>query len=383
MDKTVLKRLSIGLAALAVVFLLGACSAKSSNRVTVTTAVSARGTVVKSVNLSGILAPDQTVNIFSELGGYATRVTAAVGDPVKAGSLLVQIDDRQLEAQLEVARAAVQAVDDQAAQAKIGIQTAKANLDLAQKSYARIDSLFKSQAVPRNQMDDARNKLDLAQSAYENAQKQYQQLTGSSLAQAKARVDLIQVQISNSIIRSPLSGVVTNRNVNPGEMVSMAAPVMTISDTFTLKLQGTVAQAEVPLMHMGQKVTVTVDGMPDVTFSGSIIQIGPVAASTGQYFPVVVSLKNDGRLLAGMTAMASFKLTGPERVLLPLSAVKAEGGENFVFEVRNGTVRRVAVELGLANSTQVSIVRGLDAGVTVATSNLGTLQDGMAVTVGN
>jgi len=277
----------------------------------------------------------------------------------------------------------VQSVQDHAAQAKLGIDTAKANLDLAQKSYDRTAALFKTQAVSKNQMDDVQNKLDLAKSAYENAQAQYDLLVGSGLAQARAQVDLIEVQLSNSFVDSPLSGVVTNRNVNPGEMVAMSAPVMTVADTSILKLQGTVSQDVIPLLTLGQVIQVIVDGMPNVDFSGKVTQIGPVAASTGQYFPVIVSVKNNGSLLAGMTAMASFSVTGPQSVVVPSDAVQRDGRDFYVYVVKNGKVVRTRVIVGLQDATKTAVANGIAAGDAVATSNIGLLQNGMAVTVVN
>jgi RND family efflux transporter MFP subunit len=375
--------LFLGAAVAASALLLAACSSRNSSDITVTTAQAVAGQVVKSVSFSGVFAPDQTVNVFSEMGGHALKVTAGVGDMVTAGQLLVQIDTRQLQAQLAEAKAAVQSVQDHAAQAKLGIDTARANLDLAQKSYDRTAALFKTQAVSKNQMDDVQNKLDLAKSAYENAQAQYDLLVGSSLAQAKAQVDLIEVQLSNSMVDSPLSGVVTNRNVNPGEMVAMSAPVMTVADTSTLKLQGTVSQDVIPLLSLGQVVQVIVDGIPNTDFSGKVTQIGPVAASTGQYFPVIVSVKNNGSLLAGMTAMASFSVTGPQSIVVPSDAVQRDGRDYYVYVVKNGTVARSRVIVGLQDASKTAVASGIAAGDVVATSNIGLLQNGMAVAVVN
>ncbi len=381
---SVVKLTNLALAAAVVgvsLLLLAACSGKSSNLLTVTAAKAAQGTIDKTVEFSGALAPEQTVNVFPELAGHAVKVTVNVGDRVKAGELLVQIDTRQLQAELAEANAAVRSVEDQATKAKLGIETAKANLDLARTTYDRIQALYKSQAASKNQLDDTRNKLTLAQSAYENAQQSYDLLTGSSLAQAKAHVDLINVQLSNAMVTSPLSGVVTNRNVNPGELVGMRAPVMTIADTSILKLQGTVSQDIVPLLSLGGAVKVSVDGMPAVNLEGRIAQIGPVAAATGQYFPVVVQVKNDGKLLAGMTAMASFVASGPPGIVVPSSAIQRNGQDFYVYVVRNGVVHRTKVLVGLQNSSDSLITDGLAAGDEVATSNIGLLTDGAAVTV--
>ncbi|MDK2895719.1 MAG: hypothetical protein PWQ98_1846, partial [Moorella sp. (in: firmicutes)] len=140
-------------------------------------------------------------------------------------------------------------------------------------------------------------------------------------------------------------------------------------------------QEAVPLLSTGQKVTVTLDALPGREFTGTVTRVGPVAAATGQRFPVEISLANPGELKAGMTARAVFKLAAPEGVVVPLAAVRTDNGQDYVFVVKNGTVERRPVVLGLKNEEQVMVLKGLEAGEQVAVTNVGVLQDGMAVTV--
>ena len=110
-------------------------------------------------------------------------------------------------------------------QVKSGMETARLNLEMAQRSYERTKTMLDSKVVTQSQLDDAQTKLDLAKAAYETASRQYQTVSGSGLAQAQAQVNFIKVQISNSTITSPISGIVTNRNINPGEITSMSSPL--------------------------------------------------------------------------------------------------------------------------------------------------------------
>ena len=358
---------------------LVSCGARAPAGITVATAPVAMGRLIQHVEFSGVLAPSQTATISSRISGLAKIVTVDIGSRVKAGELLVEIDTKELSAQSDVAEAALQLVRDQAAQAKTGIESAKANLDLAQKSYDRAATLITSQSITQGQFDDAQTKLDLAKTAYKNATQQYQLLSSSSLAQAQAQANLIQVQISHGVITSPIAGVVTNRNINPGEVVSANTQLMSIVDSSLLKLQGNVAQTIATLLTHGEKVKVNVEGMRNGEYEGAIIQVGPVAAATGQFFPVVVSVRNDGRLMAGMTALSSFDLQGPPTLLIPLSAITSSNGRAYAFVVSNGTAARRALHLGLESATQVEILGGLSSGEHVAISNVDTLQDGMTV----
>jgi RND family efflux transporter MFP subunit len=278
-----------------------------------------------------------------------------------------------------VAEASGATVRDQAAQAKIGIESARLNLDLAQKSYDRNKALFDSKAVTQSALDDAETKLELAKTSYDNAEHQFQTVGGSGIAQADAQVNLIKVQISNSVITSPISGTVTNRNINVGEMTSPNAPLMTIADTSNLKFQGNASQDAVVLMKVGDVVHVMVDGMGGPGYTGKVSQVGPIAAATGQYFPIAISIVNDRKLLAGMTGKAVFTLTSPEGVVIPFSALATEGGQTSVFVVSEGKVVRRPVSLGLRGASDILVLSGLAPGESVATSNLGMLQNGTEV----
>jgi HlyD family secretion protein len=371
---------ALAAAAVISIGLLG-CAPKSAPRISVKTASAHAGQIVRNVEFSGVLVPNHTVNIFAKMAGQATTVTADVGDKVRAGQLMVQIDTKELNAQLVVAEAAAEGVGDQGVQVKSGMETARLNLEMAQRSYERTKTLLDTKVVTQSQLDDAQTKLDLAKTAFDNASRQYQTITGSGLAQAKAQVNYIRVQISNSTITSPISGIVTNRNINPGEITSTSTALFTVADVATLKLQGNVSQEDVVRIKVGGKVSVVVDALSTNDYMGRVEQVGPIAAATGQYFPIVVSLKNDGRLLAGMTAKASFTWTGAQGVLIPLSAVRDnQDGHASIFVLAGGKVHARNVSLGPRNDTDVQVISGLSAPEQVAISNVSALVDGMEVT---
>lgn len=359
---------------------LMACTPKAAPRATVRTEAARMGTITRKVEFSGVLVPNRTLNIFAKLAGQATTVSGDVGSRVGQGQLLVQIDTKELNAQLKVVEAQGAGVSDQAAQAKIGVETARLNLEMAQRAYDRTKTLFDSKVVMQSQIDDAQTKLDLARSAYDNASRQLQTVSGSGVAQAEAQANFIRVQISNSTITSPISGIITNRNINPGEITSTSSPLMSIADVATLKLQGNVSQEDIVHLSVGAKVKVSVDAMPGKEYAGRIQQVGPIAAATGQYFPVVVSLANDGTLLAGMTAKASLTLSSVSGIIVPLIAVgSGEDGQSYVFVVTDGKIHRRPVTVGMKDGGTVQVLSGLAAGDVMAVSNVAALQEGMEV----
>jgi HlyD family secretion protein len=371
---------AVAVAALAASLVLAGCSGKGNAAPTAVKVAQARvGSVAREISLSGVLAPSMTVNLYPKLSGQVKEIAVDVGDSVAQGQILVRIDVKELAAQLRVAEASMSTVRDQAAQAKVGIETARLNLDMARKNFDRNQALFETKVVTQSQIDDARTKLDLAETAYDNAQRQYQTVGGSGLAQAEAQADLIRVQISNGEIASPISGRVTNRNVNPGELSSPTSPLMTIADTADLKLQGNLSQDEVLEIKVGDRVRVSVDGMAGPGYEGRVLQIGPIAAATGQYFPVAIGVKNDGRLLAGMTAKARVALSGEKGVVLPLAAIVHRDNGAVAFVVREGVARERAVVLGSHNATETIVLSGIEPGETVVASGAASLKDGSEV----
>ena len=173
----------------------------------------------------------------------------------------------------------------------------------------------------------------------------------------------------------------TNRNINQGEISSIDSPLMSIANTTDLRLQGNVSQEDVYGLKVGDSVKVSVDAIAGTEYPGRIEQVGPIAAATGQYFPVAISVKNDGNLLAGMTAKASFSLAENEGTIVPLTAIgDQKDGQAFVFVLLDGKAHKRSVLLGPRNDTHVLILSGVTAGEMVAVSNVSVLQDGIEVT---
>jgi RND family efflux transporter MFP subunit len=362
-------------------FLLASCGSGNNDALELKAAPPTLATLKRTVEVSGVLAPVNTAQVFAKLQGQASRIAVDVGSHVRAGDILVEIDAHELNAQLAASVAAVAAVKQQAAQALVGISTAQTNYDVAKRALDRINSLEDQSALSKAQIDDANSKVELTQRALEAAKLQYKTLSESGLDQANAQEDVVKSNISNSIIRSPITGVITNRNINPGELTSTTTALFSIAAIDSLKLQGTVSQDVVSLLSGGRQVLVVVDGLPGAPLDGRVTQIGPVAAASGQYFPVVVTVDKPGKALAGMTASVSLDVIAPEAPVLPLNAVKTDQGHAWVFLVQDGKAHQTEVGLGLSDGLSVEIVRGLKPDQVVALTNVSLLKDNAAVKV--
>ncbi|MCR4436096.1 MAG: efflux RND transporter periplasmic adaptor subunit [Clostridiales bacterium] len=383
MQKGLIRFFSAAMAAL-MLFASAGCSSRTtgnSSGVSVKTAVADNHKLETTLDVAGVLVPAQTVNVVSKISGQVTSLNLDVGASVKAGDILIKLDTKAMDAQMQQARAALQSAQAALKSVRNQAEQAKINLDLAQKAYERTKALADSNAASQSQLESDWSKFELARKQYEAATGSAQEQAQASVNTAQANINNIKVQLDNATITSPISGIVTNRNINPGEIASPGVTLLTIADTSTLKLKGTVAQEIMPLLKTGEEMNVFIDIYPNQVFAGKIESIGPMAVSTGEYFPIEISIKNPGNLKAGLSAHASVNLTGDQGVVVPASAVVQNNGQSYVFVIKNNTALKRTVTLGLKNDKEIEVLKGLDAGEQVAVTNISSLFDNIPVKV--
>ena len=360
-------------------FAAGCSAANSNTNVKIQVAEAKKQKIESSVEMSGVLLPTATANVASKISAQTTAVNVDAGSLVKEGDVLAKLDTASLDGQLmqvkaalEAAQAALLAVSNQA-------EIARLNLIPIQTSYDNTKSLYNAGAASKTQMDDAENKLLLYKTQYQNA-------AGAAVAQANANVNVaranvknIEIQLSNTTIKSPIDGIVTNKNINIGEVAQPGVVLFTITDTSSLKLKGTVSQYALPYITVGQPIDVYSDIYPDVANAGNIKLVGPAASATGGVFPIEVSIQNNGSLRAGLSARTSIKMSADNGVVVPAIAVIQNSGESFVYIIKDNKAIKQKVQLGLSSDKDIQIIKGLNEGDKVAVNNLGSLFDGKQI----
>lgn len=373
------KRIRASLAILVIVPLLCAASGCAGHSaVAVQTAVAANQEVSTTLDISGILVPAQRADISSQIAGKVTSLGFQDGDAVKTGDILMQLDTQTLNAQLAQAEAGLQSAEAAAGVAGNQASIAKINLDSAQRDYNRTKSLFDAEADSQSQMDSAQDALDTAQKQYDNAAGPAIDQANAAVSTATANINTLNVQLNEATIRSPLDGVLTSMNVDVGEVISPGVSVMSVVDVSSLKLSGTVTQDVLPLLALGQNMDVTADSLPGLDYKGSVTLLGPIAVNTGEVFPIEVTIKNDGRLAAGLTAHAS-AIVQASGIVVPSSAIVQTSGANYAFVIKNGVASKRLVSTGLSSDGMTLIPKGLAAGEQVAITNADALADKMPV----
>jgi HlyD family secretion protein len=364
-----------------VISLLGCSSPEMDENIPVKTMPVKNHFLKTSLTLSGVLLPTQTADVSSRIAGQVQSVRPDVGSMVKKGDVLVVLDTEKLNAQLTQAEAGLKSAEAAVQEVQSRMELAKINLNMIQKNYDRTKALFDSGIASQSQLDDLTGRLD-------TAVKQYKNTAGPELDKAravfdttKANIQYLQVQIDSATIRSPINGIVTNRNADPGEVVSPGVTVISVANTATLKMKTNVTQDLLPLLEVGQEIDVTVDIYPDRILKGVISGIGPIAVNTGGIFPLEIAIGNDGSILSGLSAHAMLNLTGKKGVVVPSAAVLEIGEKSYVFVIQDGVAIQRDIITGLRNDQEMEVLKGLEVGEKVAVSNVRVLTDNMPVDI--
>ncbi len=289
------------------------------------------------VSASGKIRARRTVNITSEVSGKVVQLAVNEGDRVKAGQFLLQIDPRNLRSRLEISQANLQQMRIGLQQARIQAETARADLKLAQDELARQQSLWKDQLTTKQALDQARTTVALREGALKNAEEAVanaeQRIRSQAADLQAARYDLSRVNIV-----SPIDGLVTRRNVEEGETAVVgftnnpSVVLLTVADMSVIEAEIEVDETDVPSVQLGQVAKVTIDALPDRTFTGKVTEIGnsPIQSLTGQStgtqatnFKVVVTLDEQiPEVRPGFTCTADITTaTRKNAVAVPIQAM--------------------------------------------------------------
>ena len=260
-----------------------------------------RGEIVETVSANGTLNPVVLVSIGTQVSGTAIKVHADFNDSVKEGQVLVELDPAAYEARVRQARAS--------------LESAQASLELARANEARSRDLFEKGYVARQDVDQTRQALKSA---------------GAQVEQSRAAMADAEVDLRNSVIKSPISGTVVARTVEEGQTVAASFQTPELfkiaGDLKKMLIHTTFAEADIGRISPGQGTRFTVDAFPDRSFSGTVRQVrmNPTTTQNVVTYDVVIDVDNeDLSLLPGMTAYVSVELSRIEDVLrVPNSALR-------------------------------------------------------------
>jgi HlyD family secretion protein len=354
--------------------------------------VVAKDSVRRSVDVVGTLAAVDQVTISSEAEGTVRAILADLGDRVKAGQVLIQLDHEKQQytyeqQQAALARALAQygAADPQHlpdVEQTPDVQKAKADLVQANQGFARAEELFSRTLISQQAHDDAKTALQSKQASYDSAVQGARNLRASIRA-FEAAMKLAGRQLRDTDIRAPFDGYVEKRLVNLGELVKAQMPVMAVVRLDPLKVTAELPERMVPWITEGRPVELRVDAYRDRTFTGTVTRISPVVNAATRAFPFEAALPNaDAALKPGTFARVHVESGKVDDVLtLPYAALQYRYGVNRVFVVKGDRLSQRELQIGERLGDRVEIAGGVTEGEPVAITDVDTLSDGALVAV--
>jgi RND family efflux transporter MFP subunit len=278
------------------------------------------------VSVPGTVSSERMINLSSRLSAYVDDVHVSAGSPVKKGELLIALDQRELQKQLEAA---------------------EAQLTLAQTAFERAKRLLETNAT--------------TQQAFEGALSAYKS--------ASAAVDQVKVMLTYTRITAPLDGVVTDRLVEPGDLASPGQVLVSVYDPSRLRLEVPVPARLISHLPVGQEVDVKLD-LGDRVLKGTVTEVVSAFDPVTRTRRVKVRLNDsaDDAVLPGMYGKLLLDTDPHEAVLLPAGAIKRIGQLESVGVVRNGRIVRRLIRSGQVIDGRREVLSGLAAGEQVVLS---------------
>jgi HlyD family secretion protein len=348
--------------------------------------------VARAVDVVGTLAAVDQVTVSSEADGKVQKINADLGDRVRAGQVLIELDDEKQryayeQQQAALARTLAQygAPDpehlpdiEQTPEAK----RTKADLAQAEQAYARAAELFKRTLIPQQGLDDARTAVETKKANYDASLHNARNLRASIRA-SEAEMKLAARQLRDAAIRAPFDGYVEKRLVNLGELVKAQMPVMAIVRLDPLKVIAEIPEKMAPWIAEGRPVELRVDAYRDRTFTGKVTRISPAVNTSTRAFPFEAVVPNaDAVLKPGTFARVHVESGKVDDVLtLPYAALQYRYGVNRVFVVQGDRLAVRELQVGERVGDRIEIVSGVKAGEQVAITDVESLADGALVSV--
>ncbi len=317
----------------------------------------------------------EKATLYAKVSGYLQSIKVDKGDRVAKGEVLAIIEVPELEMEFESAQAAVQ-------EAQASYERAKADAALKELTFKRLASARDSQPGAVSLQE-----LDVARAAFEVAQRDIS-LTKAKLDVARSQAARLEVLTEYAKVKSPYDGIVTERFVDPGNLIQSAetsknqsAAIVTVVDMDKVRVYVDVPEPSVSKVSRGRPVVVRLDALPGEVFTATITRFSTALDPQTRTMKAEIDLPNRGlKIRPGMFGSATLKLgEEADALFLPSASVRVDSsGKKYVFAVADGRVRKIPVETGLDDGKLVE-VRGLRGNESVVLSSAERLEEGLAV----
>lgn len=341
--------------------------AGGGNAVAVATAAVEAAGIKEIKSFNGQVQPAQSAVMAPKTAGRVASVAVRIGDRVKKGDVLVQLDNTELSAQVRT-----QEADLAVNRAKL--EMAQKNRDYYRNILENNKKLLEAGAISKDKYDDSALKYDQAMSGEFEA----------VVAKSEATLNYQSSLLDGLTVRSPLDGVVSFVNVEAGYNVTSSTQAVGVVDISTVKVKIFVGDQHINRLSVGQKVELEISDVRNEVYEGTVSALSPAVDTVAKGYPVDIELSNpDGQIKQGMFARVKLAVRESKNAaLVPVDAVINRPAGKYLFVVQNGKAKEIKVETGISEDGRVEITSGgLKPGDMVVTLGHQSLVDGMAVRV--
>jgi membrane fusion protein, multidrug efflux system len=328
----------------------------------------------------GTVSASKTTTLSAKVMGYVKQIEVDAGDRVKAGQVLVVLDSRDLEVGYRQAMAARAEAKSAMAEVESAIIGAKAQLELAESTFKRMESLHEKKSITEQEFDEASAKVRMAKANYEMAASKTGQLT-EKIAQAEQGVESAAIMKGYAELTAPFNGRVTKKMVDPGSLAAPGAPLLTIEGSGAYRFDAQVEESRLRNIRVGDEVELTIDALADAGSTARVSEIIPSVDGGSRTFTVRINMRNTAGLRSGLFGRAKFATDPKTALVIPGSAVVTRGQVKSVYVISNGQASVRLVTLGNSRDGQFEVFSGLAVGERIVSPAPVNLVDGSPVEV--
>ena len=372
-----------------------------------------RRSLTRTLKTPASLTPYEAADLYAKVSGYVSSVWVDIGDRVRVGDRLVQIDVpemgdelNQAEALLDSRAAKLDALKAAVFEASLAIEGAEAEVKRAQGeaelqrlTTQRKEELYAAQAISDQEVDEAKSRLAIAETMIRIEQTDASRarsvrvtaeanvkVGAAEVAIARASVARLRTLMEYATLEAPFDGVITRRHVDPGAFVRSASdgatsPILHIANSSRIRIVLDIPEPDAPFVVVGTAVRIIVPALGGQPIDAAISRTAYALEPDTRTMRAEIDLPNDdGLLQPGMYATAHVTVeVKPAALMVPSKAIRARGGETFVLVARDGEAAEATVTVGYDDGIWAEILDGLDTEAQVITTATSAVAPGVRV----
>ena len=359
-----------------------------------------------SIKVTGDVLPLMQVDLFPKVSGYLERIDVHIGDRVKQGQVIAQIDQtdflqkvKEIEAKVAQAKAQLAEIKtgariEELRQAEESVKQAQSRFENARLHRERIEALFRRQVISKKEMDGAEMESTVAEAQLASSQQQLnllregarQEVKDASQAKLKEMEAILEqerTRLQNAKIVAPFRGEISRKYVDAGALVSASTPLVSLVHTETLRVVANVLEKDIPLLRAGMSAKIRTESYPEKVFEGRVEKVNSALDLPTRTLQVEIYIPNRDQLLKpGMFSNVEVALlTKPQALVIPREAILEAGNGMSVFVVERNKALRRPITIGYEQGRMVEVLQGLNEGDQVVIKGQQMIREGSAVRV--